>query len=488
LPGRFFIQYLLLLVLLYRIALAEVLWHAYYRDTTEKEERNRMIAEQKVKELEKSAVELTIKVKQEAVAESYTKVLQKYTKSLQLPGFRKGKAPASVLEQKFGPAMREESVYTIIDDAVKEALTQVEDSYKPLPYSSPSLVDEENISTDIDKDLEFAVTYDIMPIFTLPTYTELSVEAPKVEITEDIITKEIDKLREQNALVIEKDKSVEQGDIITVDYVELDAEGNEVAGTDRKDYVFTVGSETNFYKFDNQIVGMKKGETKTIETTFPEDAEYPEYAGKTISITIEVKQIKVRDIPELDDEFAQDVSEEYKTVDDLVTATKGKLEKSLESHLKETKLQKLVDKILEDVTIPVPQSMIEMEVDSSWRRFVSQSGMPEDQILKFLEFQGQSKDDFTASWRGPAEKNIQVQLLMEKIKEKEAFTVDEKELEAEVERQLQEVTDENTKAYYKTMIEDDMKIKKAGDFLLEHNTITEGEAISYDDFMADHQH
>ncbi|WP_422481765.1 trigger factor [Pleomorphochaeta sp. DL1XJH-081] len=447
-----------------------------------------MIAEQKVKELEKSAVELAITVKQEALAESYAKILQKYTKSLQLPGFRKGKAPASILEQKFGPAMREESVYTIIDDAVQEALKNVEDKYRPLPYSTPNLVDEENISTDIDKNLEFAVTYDIMPLFELPDYTGLTVEVPKVEISDDTVNKEIEKLRDQNALVIEKDKAVESGDIVTIDYVEIDAEGNEVASTERKDFAFTVGSGTNFYKIDDDIVGMKKDEVKTIGKTFPEDFEYPEYAGKEISLKVELKQVKVRDIPVLDDEFAQDVSEDYKTVKDLVKATKEKLENSLESHLKETKLNALLDTILEKVTIAVPQSMIEMEVDSSWRRFVSQSGMSEDQILKFLEFQGQTKDDFTATWREPAEKSIRVQLVMEKIKEKENFTIDEKELESELETQLQGVTDENTKSYYKALIEDDMKIKKAGDFLLENNTLKDGKALSYDEFMADHQH
>jgi trigger factor len=384
--------------------------------------------------------------------------------------------------------MREESVYTIIDDAVQEALKNVEDKYRPLPYSTPNLVDEENISTDIDKNLEFAVTYDIMPLFELPDYTGLTVEVPKVEISDDTVNKEIEKLRDQNALVIEKDKAVESGDIVTIDYVEIDAEGNEVASTERKDFAFTVGSGTNFYKIDDDIVGMKKDEVKTIGKTFPEDFEYPEYAGKEISLKVELKQVKVRDIPVLDDEFAQDVSEDYKTVKDLVKATKEKLENSLESHLKETKLNALLDTILEKVTIAVPQSMIEMEVDSSWRRFVSQSGMSEDQILKFLEFQGQTKDDFTATWREPAEKSIRVQLVMEKIKEKENFTIDEKELESELETQLQGVTDENTKSYYKALIEDDMKIKKAGDFLLENNTLKDGKALSYDEFMADHQH
>ena len=190
----------------------------------------------------------------------------------------------------------------------------------------------------------------------------------------------------------------------------------------------------------------------------------------------------------IDDEVAQDVREEYKNVADLLAATNDKLAKNLESHLTETKLSAVLDKILEQVSIPVPASMIDIEVDSSWRRFVSQSGMPEAQVLKFLEFQGQTKEDFTASWRDAAQKNIRVQLLMEKITGQEGFTVEEQELDAEVERQLKDVTDEETKAYYRTMIEDDLKIRKAGDFLLEKNTITEGAPVSYEAFMADHQH
>jgi trigger factor len=447
-----------------------------------------MIAEQKVKEIEKSAVELSIKVEQKAIADSYTKTLQKYTKSLQLPGFRKGKVPASVLEQKFGKEMREESVYTIIDEAVQDALKNVEEKYKPLPYSTPNLVDEDNIDTAIDKDLEFAVTYDVMPQFELPAYTKVEVDVPKVEVTKEIVDKEIEKLRDQNALVIEKDKAIESGDIVTMDYVELDAEGNEVPGTDRKDFVFTVGSGSDFYKIDDDIIGMKKDEEHTIEKTYAEDFEYPEYAGKTIFLKVAIKQVKVRDVPELDDEFAQDVSEDYKTVEDLVAATKEKLENSLKNHLDETKLNKLIDKLLEQVEIQVPDSMIEMQLDSSWRRFVSQSGVSEEQLLQFLDIQGQTKEDVTNGWKDSAEKTIRTELLMEKIKEKENFTVDEKELETEVEAQLQDITDENTRNYYKTLIEDDMKSRKLGEFLLANNTLKESETVSYEEFMAGHQH
>jgi len=364
----------------------------------------------------------------------------------------------------------------------------VEQKYKPLPYSTPSLQHEEAISTEIDKDLTFSVVYDVFPQFDIPLYKGLTIDVEKVVVGEEETTAEIDKLRDQNAMVIEKDKTVASGDIITVDYVELDENKEEVAGTSRKDFVFTVNSGSNFYKIDEDVIGMKKGDEKLITKTYPEDHDVSEYAGKTITLSVKLNLVKVRDVPELDDEFAQDVSEEYKTVKDLVDGTKEKLTNSLMSHLKETKLNTLIEALLEKTTINVPASMIQAEVDSSWRRFVSQSGMNEEQIMSYLSFSGQTKEDFTAGWTEPAEKTLTGQLLIEKIKEKESFEVTEEELNEQVELQLKEITDEKTKEYYIEMIKDDIQTKKASAFLLENNTFNETKEVSYTEFMASHQH
>ena len=447
-----------------------------------------MIAKQEVKELEKSQVELTVTVKQSALQDAYDKVLAKYMKSVQLPGFRKGKAPKAVLEKKIGEGMREESVYTLIDEAVQKAIADVDQKYRPLPYSTPALQNEDAISTEIDKDLVFSVIYDVLPQFEVPTYTEQSVDVEKVVISDETVNAEIEKLRDQNAMVIEKDKAVEKDDIITIDYVELDENKEEVAGTARKDFVFTVGSGTNFYKIDEDVLGMKKGETKVISKTYGDEHEVEEYRGKTVSLSVTLNVVKVRDVPALDDEFAQDVAEEYKSVADLVKGTKEKLTTNLEGHLKETKLNTLLDALLEKTEISVPASMVDAEIDSSWRRFVSQSGMNEEQVLSYLSFSNQTKESFTEGWREPAEKNLKVQLIIEKIKEKENFEVSEEELAEQVELQLKEVTDENTKNYYKEMIKDDLQTRKASDFLLEKNTFNETKEISYDEFMSNHQH
>jgi trigger factor len=282
-------------------------------------------------------------------------------------------------------------------------------------------------------------------------------------------------------LVIDKSEPIAKGDIVTIDIVELDSDANEIEESKRDDFVFTVGSGSSTYKFDDDVVGLKNGESKTVKKVKDEESK------EEISFKISVKQVKFRDVPALDDEFAQDVSEEYKTVADLTKGTKEKLTTDAENVLKGVKLEKVIEKILENVKIEVPKSMVDMEVESSWRRFVSQWGMSEEQVLQFLEMQGQTKETFSATWREPAEKELTKQLLIEKIKEKENFEVSQEELESELEKQLGENLNDQNREYYKSLIEDNLKYEKANEFLLAQNTFVEKEKTSFKEFISSQQ-
>ena len=444
-----------------------------------------MIADKSIKELENSSVALTVTVTADTIENDYKAALQKYASTIQLKGFRKGKAPISVLEGKFGKAIREESTFNTIEEALKEALEGVEDKYKPLSFSTPELQDEETLLPfKANSDVTFTVKYDVMPTFEMPAYKGLSVSFPKVQVSDEAVNAEIEKLREQNAMVIDKNDAAAMGDIVTVSYVELDAENNEVPGTERKEFVFTLGSTYNFYQIDSDIVGMKSGEEKTFSKTYAEDSTVEGYAGKTITLKVNVESVKFRDVPALDDEFAQDVKEEYKTVDDLLKATREKLEKALEAKLEQAKLNALSDELLKGTTIAVPASMIDLEIEQSWNRYVKQTGLTEEQILQFLQFQQKTKEDVVAPWREAAEKSLRIQLIMEKIKETEQFPLDEEELNKVLAEQLKDVTDESQRDYYKTIIEDDMRFQKIAPFLQENNTFTEGDEVAYDVFMS----
>lgn len=443
-----------------------------------------MSAEKNIKELGNSSVELTLTIVAADIEAAYKELLAQYAKKAQVKGFRTGKAPLSILEGKFGKAIREESTFNTLEKTVQAAVAEVEDKYKPLPYSTPVLQNEEALLPFTpEQDITFSVVYDILPQFELPAYKGLSVAVPKVEVTDELVTKEIEQLREQNALVREKEGVVASGDVVTVDYVELDGDKNEVENTARKDFTFTVGSGYNFYKIDDDIVGLAKDEEKIFEKTYAEDYELPDYAGKTITLKVVVKTIKTRELPVLDDEFAQDVKEEYKTVDDLLKATREKLEEHLKSHMDETKLTALTDKILENLEIPVPASMVRIEVEQNWNKFVRQSGLNEEQVLKFLQFQGQTKESVMDEWKEPALKSLKVQLLLDKVKEAENFEVTDAEIDTAMTEQFNDITDESQKKYYREMILDDLKFRKVGPFLLENNTFTEGEPITYEQFL-----
>ncbi len=445
-----------------------------------------MIADKSIKELENSSVALTVTVTADTIENDYKAALQKYASTIQLKGFRKGKAPISVLEGKFGKAIREESTFNTIEEALKEALEGVEEKYKPLSFSTPELQDEETLLPfKANSDVTFTVKYDVMPTFEMPAYKGLSVSYPKVQVSDEAVNAEVDKLREQNAMVIDKNDAAAMGDIVTVSYVELDAENNEVPGTERKEFVFTLGSTYNFYQIDSDIVGMKSGEEKTFSKSYAEDSTVEGYAGKTITLKVNVESVKFRDVPVLDDDFAQDVKEEYKTVADLLKATREKLEKALEAKLEQAKLNALSDELLKGTTIAVPASMIDLEIDQSWNRYVKQTGLTEEQILQFLQFQQKTKEDVVAPWREAAEKSLRIQLIMEKIKESEKFPLDEEELNKVLAEQLKDISDESQRDYYKTMIEDDMRFQKIAPFLQENNTFTEGEEVAYDVFMSE---
>jgi trigger factor len=441
-----------------------------------------MDTEHKFTDLENSAVELTLTIPKDTVTGEYQKIVNKYAKTLQVKGFRKGKAPIAVIEKKYGSALQEEAMYTMIESTVEKTLENVEDDYKPLQYSTPTLVDEENLKFDSEADFSFSLTYDIYPKFEIPEYTGHEITFPAVTIDDEPIQEELNKLLDQNAVVIEKEGPAEKDSIVTVDYFEMDENDAMLDGTKREDYVFTVGTEYNIYKFDDDIIGMKAGDTKIIEKVFGADSEITEYAGKTVRVSVTLKVVKQRDIPELDDEFAQDVSEDYKTLDDLKQATRKKLEDGLEARIKETKISNLYDKLLENLTISTPESMIKAEQENSWRNFASQSGMNEEQLLQILGMQGQTKENLLAEWKPQAEKSLTIQLMVDKITSNEKVEVADEEV-TENAQLFEGIEDARQKEYYQLLWKEDRKMQKTVDILLEKNTFIEGEVTTYTEFM-----
>jgi trigger factor len=391
-----------------------------------------MIASKEVTAKDNSSVELTVTIKKDSIKEDYTKLLNDYSKKIQIKGFRKGKAPAHILEQKYGEGIKEEAAMNIVEESLKVVFDEIDE--KPLPYSVPALQEGSEL-VNFDEDYRYTVVYDVFPTIKLGTYKDIKIESPDAKVLKKDEDREIEKLREQNAVVIEKTEgNIVKDDIVTINYVELDENGKEIEGTAREDFVFTVGTGYNIYKLDDDILGMKKDEEKILDKDFPEDFDNKDLAGKKVKIKVKVTTIKVNELPELDDELAQDISEKYKTLKDLRADIKNKMKVTLDKKLKELQFERVMDKIIDTSEIPVPESMLKAEMDNSWQNFMVQSRMDETQLLQILEMQGKTKE------------------LIEKNN-------------------------------YTAHIENDVKNKKFIDFLISKNTITKGKKVDYLDLL-----
>ncbi len=426
-----------------------------------------------IKKLENSSVELTLTLGAAKIEEEYSKTIKDYAKKLTLKGFRPGKAPVSLIESKYGSAIREEVTFKLMEENLTDSYKDMDAKDRPLPYSTPELQNEESLLPfKPNTDITYSVIYDVLPEVKLPEYKGLEIEYPAKKVTKADVDAEIERLRQQNAMVIAKNGEIAEGDIVTIDYAELDADGNEIEANKREDFTFTVGSSYNFYKLDKDIIGMKKGDKSVIEKTYGDDSGMgTDYLGKTIKINVAIKEVKIKEVPELDDDFAQDVKDEYKTVKDLVDATKKQLEDAAEDENKSAKLDAIVKAILEKTEIAVPKSMVEAQLESDWQNFIQRFGMSEEDVLKIMGAQGGSKENFLDSRRADTLQNIKAQLIIEQVKEEQKYEVSEDELAEELKNYGENITkDSPNYESMKIYAEDDVKFRKARDLLLESNT------------------
>lgn len=457
------------------------------------EDNGKLVLNKEIERQENSAVKLTVTVGKDAAKKEYDDLVKKYCKTVRLKGFRKGKVPPSVLEQKYGESLKQETALNLLDSSLQEALDGLEE--QPLPYDRPSLVDEDSLELDLEKDFTYAVTYDVFPEFEVAEYKGLTIEEPVVSVGKEDIERELEQYREQNAIVADKtDGVVADGDIVTVDYVELDEDESEIEGTERQDFTFTIGTGYNLYKFDEDVTGMSLDETKIIDKEFPEDYEYSEYAGKKVKLRVTVTAVKERQLPELDDELAQDISDSYETLDDLKKDVKERLNSTLDQRVRETKIDNLLDQVAEKTEITIPESMIKAETESRWRNFLAQSRMTEEQIAQILATQDRTKENMLEEWRPGIMENLKRQLIIGKMLDSEEIEVDDEEFEAELRKQsersqsgIDEIREYVEKNNMREMIVSDIRRDKLFDKLFEESTLKKGKKMKYLDLVNGNQ-
>ena len=332
-----------------------------------------------VEKLEKNMAKLTIEVPAEEFEAAVEKAYQKQKGKIAIPGFRKGKAPRKMIEKMYGAGVfYEEAANIIIPDAYGKAVDECGEEI----VSRPAV---DIVQIEAGKPFIFTAEVALKPEVTLGEYKGVEVEKKEVEVTEEEIQAAVDKERENNSRTIDvDDRAVENGDLIKLDF-DGSVDGVPFEGGKATDYPLTVGSGSFIPGFEEQLVGAKIGEEVDVNVTFPEDYHAENLKGKAAVFKCKVNEIKVKELPEADDEFAQDVSE-FDTLAEYKEDIRKKLLAEKEASAKREKENAVVAKIVENATMEIPDAMIDEQVrrmaDDFTRRIESQ-GITVEQYLQF---------------------------------------------------------------------------------------------------------
>ncbi|MCI6316872.1 MAG: trigger factor [Treponema sp.] len=420
--------------------------------------------------LEKSAVKLTVTIAKKDVQESYNSIVAKYVKSAQIPGFRKGHVPANVLERKYGDAIKADALSEIIDKSLNE-IFEKETENRPLPYQQPVM--DQVPEFDVSKDLTYTVTFDVFPKVEVKDFAGIEVKEPQVTVGDKELEDELKAIQERNAVVMDKkaDETAEKDNIVTIDY-------KEENGENRNGYVFTVGSADDIYKISDDVIGMKKDETK-------------EVSKDDKKITLTVKAIKTRQLPALDDDLAQDVSEKFKTLDDLKADIKRNLEVAKTRKIAEIKSQSLLEQLVEKNAFDIPASMLAAELDGRWRMMAQQFQTTPEQLEKMIAASGQTKEAMLEQWTGDSEKMLKSRIIVDSLLRSKNISVTPEEIEAQYAKIAEDggMTVEEVKNHYsdprsKEWLIEDTKEQKLYEELYKEVKVSKGDKVSFADLFA----
>ena len=378
-----------------------------------------------VEKLEKNMAKLTIEVSAEDFEAALEKAYQKNKGKIALPGFRKGKAPRKMIEKMYGVGVfYEDAANGIIPEAYAKAADECGEDI----VSQPDI----NV-TQIEKGKPFIFTAEVAlkPAVTLGEYKGVEVEKTEVAVSEEEVDKEVDRERESNARELDiDDRAVENGDKIKLNF-EGFVDGVPFEGGKGEDYPLTIGSGSFIPGFEEQLVGANIGEEVEVNVTFPEDYHAEDLKGKPAVFKCTVNEIKVKELPAADDEFAKDVSE-FDTLAEYKEDVKKNLTEKKAEDARRAKEDAAVDKVIENAQMDIPEAMIETQtrqmLDDFARRMQSQ-GLSMEQ---YFQFTGQSVDKMMEDMKPQALKRIQTRLVLEKIAEVENIQPTEEEVNEEI--------------------------------------------------------
>lgn len=379
-----------------------------------------------VEKLEKSMAKLTITVEAAKFDAAVDSAYQKNKGKIALPGFRKGKAPRAMIEKMYGTGVFFEDVANeLIPEAYETAAKE----------SELEIVAQPEIEvTQMDKgtDFIFTATVAIKPEVTLGDYKGIEVEKKEAEVSEEEITAEIDKAREANSrLITIEDRATEDGDTVIIDFDGY-VDGKQFEGGYAEDYTLVLGSHSFIDNFEDQLVGKNLGEDVEVNVTFPEEYHVDELKGKPALFKVKIKEIQKKELPELDDDFAQDVSD-FDTLDEYKADVEKKILENKENQIKREQEDQIIEKIIENAQMEIPQQMIAAQTRQMTQEFAQRLQSQGLSLEQYMQFTGLTPQKMMEDLEPQALKRIQSRLVLEAVVAAENIEASDEEIDKELE-------------------------------------------------------
>lgn len=420
-----------------------------------------------VEKSEKNMAKLTIEVSAEELEKAIEEAYQKNKNKISIPGFRKGKVPRQMIERMYGKEIfYEDAANALIPGAYEKALDECEEDI----VSSPTI---DVVQIEAGKPFIFTAEVALKPEVKLGKYKGVKVDKTDISVTDEEVDAEINKERENNARNIEvTDRAVKDGDMTVIDF-----EGfvDDVAfeGGKGENYPLTIGSGAFIPGFEEQLVGAEIGKEVEVNVTFPEDYHAEDLKGKAAVFKCTVKEIKEKELPELDDEFASEVSE-FDTLAEYKADVKGKLEEKKAKEAKEAKEAAVIEAIVKDSEMEIPDAMLETQQKQMVDEFAQRIKMQGLSLEQYFQFTGATYEQMIEQVKPQAEKRIQSRLVLEAVVKAENITATDEDYEEEIKvmaeayqmevEKVKELLPEKSAEQIKT----DIAVRKAADFVVEN--------------------
>ena len=418
-----------------------------------------------VENLEKNMAKITVEVPSEQFEEAIKTAYNKNKGRFSIPGFRKGKAPLAMIEKMYGSEVfYEEAVNIVLDDTYGDA---AEESKLEI-VSRPEI---DLVQVEKGKPLIYTATVAVKPEVTLGQYKGVEVERATAEVTDEDVEKELKKVQEQNSrLLTVEDRPVEDGDHTIIDF-EGFVDGVPFDGGKAEDYSLVIGSHAFIDTFEEQLIGKSIGEECEVNVTFPEEYHAKELSGKQAMFKVTVKEIKVKELPELNDEFAGEVSE-FETLDEYKTDLRAKLLETKEKQAATENENRVVEKVVEDASMDIPEPMMEYQIQNminDYARRMQGQGMS---FSDYMKYTGMTADRLKDQARPQAEKTIRTRLVLEAVVKAENIQVTDEKLEEELQKMAETYRMEASQVRERMgeegleQMKEDLAVQEAVDFLV----------------------